>query len=242
MNGWCCARFDRDEIHERTCTWFDPEIDDVLESPAPTVRWRATVSLHTKSVDPWYRECDHQLDKVTLADGSLLWASALHAPSNMDRIYEPDLAIYLDGAWRPACRAYHIGWRDFGTPSPSIDVVLSIAHEAIYMARTHATVEVGCLGGHGRTGTFLAICYALTMAEPNARKAISEVRRTYCTNAVESAEQAWYVACVVAHHLGRPYPPRPVPKKIVVRKEEKKSITTQTLPINGKRKGKKSKH
>jgi protein-tyrosine phosphatase len=54
-------------------------------------------------------------------------------------------------------------------------------------ARTGEQVEVGCLGGHGRTGTALA-CLAVLTGYP-AAGAVAWVRANYCPKAVETADQ-----------------------------------------------------
>jgi protein-tyrosine phosphatase len=53
-------------------------------------------------------------------------------------------------------------------------------------------VEVGCLGGHGRTGTALACLAVLTGTPPG--EAVAWVRATYCEKAVETDEQDAFVA------------------------------------------------
>jgi protein-tyrosine phosphatase len=60
-------------------------------------------------------------------------------------------------------------------------------------ARAHAgeLVEIGCLGGHGRTGTALA-CLAVLSGVP-AGDAVGWVRATYCAKAVETDEQEAFV-------------------------------------------------
>lgn len=47
-------------------------------------------------------------------------------------------------------------------------------------------VHVGCIGGHGRTGTFLA---ALVAVHTGNTKAVEYVRENYCKSAVESTSQ-----------------------------------------------------
>ena len=50
-------------------------------------------------------------------------------------------------------------------------------------------VHCGCIGGHGRTGTFLAaLC-----AEAGEKDAITYVRKNYCKKAVESTKQAEFL-------------------------------------------------
>lgn len=51
-------------------------------------------------------------------------------------------------------------------------------------------VHCGCIGGHGRTGTFLAAIVA-TLGEKDA---ITYVRKHYCTKAVESTSQIEFLA------------------------------------------------
>lgn len=46
-------------------------------------------------------------------------------------------------------------------------------------------VHCGCIGGHGRTGTFLAACVSAC----GAKDAIQYVRKNYCHKAVESGSQ-----------------------------------------------------
>jgi protein-tyrosine phosphatase len=53
-------------------------------------------------------------------------------------------------------------------------------------------VEIGCLGGHGRTGTALA-CLAIRTGHP-AGDAVDWVRTVYCSSAVETPEQEAFVA------------------------------------------------
>jgi protein-tyrosine phosphatase len=63
-------------------------------------------------------------------------------------------------------------------------------------ARTGQHVEVGCVGGHGRTGTALA-CLAALSGKP-AQEAVAWVRTNYCSKAVETPEQGAFVASLVA--------------------------------------------
>lgn len=58
-------------------------------------------------------------------------------------------------------------------------------------ARTGEQVEVGCIGGHGRTGTALAILAILT-GHP-AADAVAWVRANYCPKAVETVDQEAFI-------------------------------------------------
>lgn len=52
-------------------------------------------------------------------------------------------------------------------------------------------VHVGCIGGHGRTGTLFAALRAHLMQDPDP---ITHVRQNYCEKAVESLEQIEFLA------------------------------------------------
>lgn len=57
--------------------------------------------------------------------------------------------------------------------------------------RKGKTLHIGCIGGHGRTGTLLAALYAHMTKDS---KAITYVRENYCPKSVESAEQVDFLA------------------------------------------------
>lgn len=179
----------------------------LLQQPA-TNNWGVATALFTK--------CRHYQQPVTLPDGTVVYASSHHR-HDPERDWIPDLGVYLDGVWAPVSVAFLIGCPDFGTPLPSVDSVMHIANEALRIAREGGRVEIGCVGGHGRTGMFLAILTALTMSEPDGKKAVAFVRNTYCDNAVESPEQEWYVEGIACERLGKPWPEAPPkPKPIVL--------------------------
>jgi protein-tyrosine phosphatase len=58
-------------------------------------------------------------------------------------------------------------------------------------ARAGQLVEIGCIGGHGRTGTALA-CLAF-LSGVQRQEAVPWVKANYCSSAVESPEQAAFV-------------------------------------------------
>jgi protein-tyrosine phosphatase len=62
-------------------------------------------------------------------------------------------------------------------------------------ARAGQRVEIGCLGGHGRTGSALASLAVLSGVP--AQEAVAWVRNNYCSKAIETPEQASFVASLV---------------------------------------------
>lgn len=169
----------------------------------------------SKGITPGSRcSTPHALQPVKLTDGTEVFASALFDNQaywkNQDqREYEPDMGIYLSSNWIPATVAYHIGWADYGLPIPATHDVHYVAKAALAAAREGYSVEVGCDGGHGRTGTFLACLCILSNPETTPRQAINHIRDTYCTFAVETRMQEWYVSAFHCHINGKRPPRRP---------------------------------
>ena len=113
------------------------------------------------------------------------------APFAERRADDPERAfgLYLDERWAPTWPADVIAWPDFGLPDEP-DVAARQITDAFLRARQGELVEVGCLGGSGRTGTVLA-CMAVLAGIPVAQ-AVPWVRAAYRPEAVETAEQeAW---------------------------------------------------
>ncbi|MPY81655.1 MAG: hypothetical protein GEV04_25480, partial [Actinophytocola sp.] len=103
----------------------------------------------------------------------------------------PDYGLYLDRRWQPPWPHGHLDWPDFGVPEEAEPVVGAL-RSVLDKARAGQQVEIGCLGGHGRTGTALA-CLAILSGHP-ARDAVTWVRTRYCAKAIETPEQETFVA------------------------------------------------
>jgi protein-tyrosine phosphatase len=89
-------------------------------------------------------------------------------------------------AQRPKGQIVVYPWPDLGAPRDPRRF-----HRALRWLLGQASegrrVEIGCAGGHGRTGTTLAGLLVLQGLSP--RSAIRRVRRAYCEEAIESREQ-----------------------------------------------------
>ena len=108
-----------------------------------------------------------------------------------EREERPDFGLYLDGCWHPPWEHAHVDWPDFGVPA---DARTTLADLTAFRERSHAgqRVEIGCLGGHGRTGTALAMLAVLSGCAPGT--AVAWVRAHYCDHAVETPGQEAFVA------------------------------------------------
>jgi len=129
-----------------------------------------------------------------LPDGTELTAVSFDAADPYGRRDQPpDYGLYLDHRWQPPWAHDHIDWPDFGVPDDAAGVVAAL-RSVLDRARKGARVEVGCLGGHGRTGTALA-CLAVLGGHPRG-DAVAWVRAHYCGAAVETAEQEAFVVAL----------------------------------------------
>ena len=126
---------------------------------------------------------------VSLPNGVRVRASAIGDREMNDP--DRDFGLYCDRAWKPSWPAEIIDWPDFGLPD-SPDVARLQITNAFDRACAGAMVEVGCLGGLGRTGTVLA-CFAVLCGLP-AGDAVAWVRSDYDPWAIETVDQERWVA------------------------------------------------
>jgi protein-tyrosine phosphatase family protein len=124
---------------------------------------------------------------VTFPDGTRVRAVGLADRREDDP--ERAFGLYLDEHWAPTWPAELVAWPDFGVPEDPEAAARQIAG-AFARARREELVEVGCLGGSGRTGTVLACMAILAGVAPG--EAVEWVRAEYRPQAVETPEQeAW---------------------------------------------------
>jgi hypothetical protein len=123
---------------------------------------------------------------VVFDDGTTVTAVSFFGDDPYSREGLPSFGLYLDERWAPSWPHNHLDWPDFGVPTDG-DALLVALLDLLDRARRGESVEMGCLGGHGRTGTALA-CLAVLTGTP-AGEAIAWVRANYCEKAVETDEQ-----------------------------------------------------
>jgi hypothetical protein len=148
---------------------------------------------------------------VVLPEGTEVTAVSFDASDPYGRDRAPDYGLYLDHRWQPPWAHDHLDWPDFGVPDDGAQVVAAVRF-VLDRARAGERVEVGCLGGHGRTGTALA-CLAILSGHPPAG-AVAWVRANYCADAVETADQEAFVLVLDAD----PYPEPPSDRAAPIRR------------------------
>lgn len=143
---------------------------------------------------------------VVLPDGTDVTATSFGGADPYARDLAPHFGMYLDERWRPPWPHEHLDWPDFGVPGDASSVVATL-ESLLERARSGQRVEIGCYGGHGRTGTALACLAVLCGHRPDA--AVDWVRSTYCERAVETDEQEAFVrAFPVGRGIAPAKPPR----------------------------------
>lgn len=179
------------------------------------------------AMSPWdtgykKKSCQHRQQEFVLEDGLKLYASAAYdyAPGSGP----VDLGVYFASSW-----VSKIGASVLSTPGLqgpwTTDLIDSHDHDAVFVEcpdrdKPHLSVpematlvdwvldcadqglrvETGCVGGHGRTGMMLACALAVQGVPP--KTAIERVWETYCTSAVESMKQVFFVIDVYEHRHG----------------------------------------
>ncbi|HEX9713805.1 MAG TPA: hypothetical protein VGB52_14785 [Actinomycetota bacterium] len=160
--------------------------------------------------------CSHWRDPVEITQATVVRASAYCDRPPAGAWRWPDVGVYLCEAWAGAAGIAStswagptvgshaeiaiLAWRDGDAPAypEQAERVLAYALEAAQAGRD---VEIGCLAGHGRTGTALAAL--MILAGDGWRASIDRVRLNYCVCAVETIEQERYLSGLAAR-LGRP--------------------------------------
>lgn len=128
---------------------------------------------------------------VTLPGGTPIVAVSFDVADPYTREHPPDYGLYLDQLWQPPWPHDHLEWPDFGLPADPTTVAAAL-WAVLDRARAGERVEIGCLGGHGRTGTAVA-CLAI-LDGYTAADAVDWVRTNYCGHAVETPAQEGFVA------------------------------------------------
>jgi len=165
----------------------------------------ASKSKKVKTYAGGFSKCRHYHRPVKLPGGFIVHASSMNNKRKKEDGL-PDWGLYADWGWKPYWRAEHIDWQDFGIPFDDV-----IAFEQILVAiekiQKGEDVEVGCIGGHGRTGTIIAAMRVILGEDANT--AILTTRKEYCSHAIETAEQEWWIEWVESAVRGTPLTEKP---------------------------------
>lgn len=159
----------------------------------PLAAWDKHLSgKKKKNSSGGYQSCYHTHPPLPLPDGTVIYGGSCLNPV----VKDADIYVGFDSGHRSTKGAYP--WegkydflfyiQDMGVPDSSEDFkkLVSWVKEQLEAGKK---VHVGCIGGHGRTGTFLSALVSLY----GITDAIQYVRKNYCKKAVESSKQVEFL-------------------------------------------------
>lgn len=157
--------------------------------------------------------CRHRGRELVLPNGNVIYGSSESATDNPE--FKADFGVYLDKSWTPVTLALYIPWADMGLPGLKYDYMDQAVDLIIRMSSKGQNVEIGCIGGHGRTGTLMALVVMRSgldlegSSSEVAKRAIDYVRENYCSHAIESLTQEWYIEAFYCVWQGLEVPDKP---------------------------------
>lgn len=151
-----------------------------------------------KGKDYKQEKCAHSHPPLTIQDGFTVYGGAASSPV----VKDCDIYVSLDAYAGAADYVKAYPWNEGGPtficfPITDMQVPKDVAEfkKMIVWLKEQGLagkkIHIGCVGGHGRTGTLLA---ALVKEVTGNVDAISFVRKNYCDKAVESDVQARFLA------------------------------------------------
>ena len=146
-------------------------------------------------------EADHRAEHLTyplhrhrsavlMPDGTSVTPVSFYGGDPYRRDKAPDYGLYLDLRWRPPWPHQHLDWPDNDIPRDK-EAMLRGMGALLDRARAGQGVEVGCLAGHGRTGTALAPLVVLC-GHPTSQ-AVAWVRANYCGRAINATQEGFVI-------------------------------------------------
>lgn len=190
--------------------------EEMAKVPKRSQKKRARPSKGKKEyLTVWLPSCRHWRQPFELKNGLTVFASAwLDKPDvSSSQIGGfsglPDIGFYLDAKWASSTIVASAGmslpfvrasrrhgqmivypWEDWGVPASKTELRKALTW-LLKQVGDGNVIEIGCMGGHGRTGTALACMLALQGL--SAKEAISRVWNAYCEEAIESQRQIEFV-------------------------------------------------
>lgn len=171
-----------------------------LQFPLPKT---TATTTETKS---WsYSSCNHWREPIHVLNGTILCSGYMSRPKTVtdaSLLPYPDAGYYLDWMWprivgnissagmpcpiEPLWPFVSIDWPDRGIIDDAS--LRLVAEQLAGYLKAGKTVEIGCQGGHGRTGTLIA-AVMLLHSNQSVKECVDWLRRAYCKEAIETEVQ-----------------------------------------------------
>ena len=229
---------DLDEALEDFHTGF-PSGSSKVHGPFGTSTWTQTASSGkkttttggttknkpykpSKTTTTYTSKCRHYSPEsaVTICEGVQIYPSSMNNNRKEEDLakFTPDFGLYADTGWKPEWRNEFIVFPDYGIPTFDI-AVEQITSACVRAADLDQKVEIGCIGGHGRTGTILACMFiwgsyrdGKPITPEEAIKKVRDPKTGICNHAIETEQQEWWVSLYSHYEFGSPekLPEKPV--------------------------------
>lgn len=135
-----------------------------------------------KNIDP---DCDYALFFSTGWKRDIMDPDVeIYTPGNKPAV--PDLGQHDRSNWPSMAFVY---WADYKAPNPD---VVRYAKWTAEQWRSGKSIQFGCMGGHGRTGTFIAMVLVEALGK-TGQEGFDWVREKYCADAIEGKAQEDFV-------------------------------------------------
>ena len=189
---------------EETAKGWDSWLDSLIPEE--------TTAITGSKVGKSFRACKHHLQPFTFKVDKqeyTLFGSAYSDRKSEAQSEKADLCVFLDHRWmmeyKPVWMNLSMAINDDGphwlgnlsyqTPTIFLDwpdmgvlEIEDLKPVVDYLAsKIHMGIEIGCMGGHGRTGTLMALIMVQLGCKPG--KAIKTIRKDYCHRAIETQKQ-----------------------------------------------------
>ena len=159
-----------------------------------------------------FRSCQHHLQPFTFKVGKqeyTLFGSAYSDRKSKAQAEKAGVCAFLDNRWMKEYSPvwmnlsmainddgpHWLGNLSYQTPTIFLDwpdmgvlEIEDLKPVVEYLAsKIHMGIEIGCMGGHGRTGTLMALIMVHLGCKPG--KDIKTIRKDYCHRAIETQKQ-----------------------------------------------------
>ncbi len=146
-------------------------------------------SSKAKKIKGGFIRCFESHPALTLKGDLVIYGGSCSSPM----VSDADVYIGFDNLMARTDRRFpwHSGTEVFfkildGSTPDSLKDFRDLVYWTAAQIESGKKVHAGCVGGHGRTGLFLAALVSVMMGEKNA---IQYVRKHYCSSAVETTTQ-----------------------------------------------------
>jgi protein-tyrosine phosphatase len=163
--------------------------------PIPAKGKGAETKKSVGKYQPWCYESHPAID----IGGGVFYGGSCNRPV----VEDADIYIAFDYGHQPSSRSlpWTPGWefefrvKDHHAPNfADTDDYIRLVEWTLEQLQGGARVHAGCIGGHGRTGMFLAALVGSQVPVPGQLSPIAWVREHYCQRAVESKDQIAFLA------------------------------------------------